>query len=273
MRWFKHLSAARNDERIADLEDRAGLEGYGFFFKMLEIVAEAMDNSDKCDATFSVSRWARQVNVTTKKFLFLVQCCADVGLMSVQCQSDVSPISSRKITVKIPKLLKYKDDFSKKSGQTRDNVRHGRKNEDINNNIYNNINNINKELTPLCISPLNEHEQVGIDTSSPVAYKTKATVPKTSRAARKTPLPTDFGISDAVRKWALERGYDRLEDRLEAFIIAVKAKGYTYIDWDAAFKKSIRDDWARLSQPPNKPQQAFMDTSKKDFSGPVVRPM
>lgn len=71
MKWFKHLSVARNDERIARLEDKAGLEGYGFYFKMLEIVAEVVDASDKCEVTFSLTRWGRQANITSKKFLNL----------------------------------------------------------------------------------------------------------------------------------------------------------------------------------------------------------
>ena len=66
MKWFKHQSTARNDEKIARLEDRCGLEGYGFYFKMLELVAEAIDQSDKCEVTYSMSRWGRQTNVTTK---------------------------------------------------------------------------------------------------------------------------------------------------------------------------------------------------------------
>ena len=106
MKWFKHQSNARDDERVARLEDRAGLEGYGFYFKMLEIVSQMIDESDRCDVTFSLSRWGRQANITSKKFLFLVQCCSDVGLMSVQrCSTDV--------TIKIPNLLKYRDNHTK----------------------------------------------------------------------------------------------------------------------------------------------------------------
>lgn len=106
MKWFKHHSCARNDEKIARLEDKAGLEGYGFYFKVLEIVAEVVDASDKHEVTFSLTRWGRQTNITSKKFLFLSQCCADVDLMFVQRVGD-------DITVKIPNLLKYRDNHTK----------------------------------------------------------------------------------------------------------------------------------------------------------------
>lgn len=106
MKWFKHQSNARNDERLARLEDLCGLEGYGFYFKMLEIVAEVIDQTDKHEVVYSLSRWGRQANVTSKKFIFLAQCCADVGLMFVQrCSDD--------ITIKIPNLLKYRDNHTK----------------------------------------------------------------------------------------------------------------------------------------------------------------
>ncbi|SJM89997.1 hypothetical protein [Crenothrix polyspora] len=106
MKWFKHLSTARNDERLARLEDKAGLEGYGFYFKTLEIVAENMDASDCTEVTYSLSRWGRQTNITSKKWLYLSSCCSDVGLMIVCRDAD-------DITVKIPKLLKHKDNHTK----------------------------------------------------------------------------------------------------------------------------------------------------------------
>lgn len=106
MKWFKHYSTARNDEKISMLEDKCGLEGYGFYFKMLEVVAEAIDETDKHDVTYSITRWGRQLNVSTKKFLYLVQCCSDVGLMYFQRDSDNA-------TVKIPNLLKIRDNHTK----------------------------------------------------------------------------------------------------------------------------------------------------------------
>lgn len=67
MKWFKHYSSARNDERISKVEDSTGLGGYGFYFKVLEVIAEVMDASDSCSVTYSRSRWGRQLNITDKK--------------------------------------------------------------------------------------------------------------------------------------------------------------------------------------------------------------
>lgn len=64
-----------------------------------------------------------------------------------------------------------------------------------------------------------------------------------------TPIPTEFSLSDRVRQWAAERDVDRLELRVEHFIGRARAKGYTYVDWDAALMNAIREDWAGLSKP------------------------
>lgn len=63
---------------------------------------------------------------------------------------------------------------------------------------------------------------------------------------RKRPIPADFGISERVTRWAAEKGYTRLPERLERFVSVAKAKGYQYIDWDEAFMNAIRDDWAKF---------------------------
>lgn len=66
-----------------------------------------------------------------------------------------------------------------------------------------------------------------------------------SRAA-KSKLPEGFAVSERVRGWATERGYDRLNDHLDCFRRKASANGYTYADWDAAFMEAIREDWAKL---------------------------
>lgn len=73
---------------------------------------------------------------------------------------------------------------------------------------------------------------------------------KSIARGRATPLPEPFAISDRVRQWAVDKGHDRLDERLEAFVGKVRANGYTYRDWDEAFMNSVRDDWAKLNGVP-----------------------
>jgi hypothetical protein len=71
---------------------------------------------------------------------------------------------------------------------------------------------------------------------------------KGARTRRKKPetfpIPDDFGISDRLRAWAIEKGHTNLEEHLESFRHKAKARGYLYADWDDAFMEAIRKNWA-----------------------------
>lgn len=62
----------------------------------------------------------------------------------------------------------------------------------------------------------------------------------------KTAFPADFAITDAMRTWAKDKGFSRLEAHLEHFRDSCRAKDYRYKDWEAAFKNAVRNDWAKL---------------------------
>ena len=60
MRWLKHMTATRRDEKVAAFLDQAGLEGYGFWWMLLEVIAEHMQQGNpKCSATYSLPQWSR----------------------------------------------------------------------------------------------------------------------------------------------------------------------------------------------------------------------
>lgn len=62
----------------------------------------------------------------------------------------------------------------------------------------------------------------------------------------KTKIPENFGISPDVRVWAADNGYTHLEAHFESFRDKALAKGYQYIDWDAALRDAIRQNWAGI---------------------------
>lgn len=62
----------------------------------------------------------------------------------------------------------------------------------------------------------------------------------------KTSLPDGFCISHQVAEWALEKGYTQLDKHLAAFTDTCQANGYTYSNWDAALRRAIRDNWAKI---------------------------
>jgi hypothetical protein len=93
---------------------------------------------------------------------------------------------------------------------------------------------------------------------------TKTKAPRAKRATRpsKTPLPSDFSVSDRVRDWAAENGHVRLEEHFESFVRKARAKGYEYASWDDAFMEAIRGDWAGLKKQQGPPR--MMSWSEKN---------
>lgn len=87
------------------------------------------------------------------------------------------------------------------------------------------------------------------DESSQYQYQNQIPKPKNKNIGRKrpcVPLPESFSISERVKTWASEKGFDRLEAHFEYFVGVAKAKGYAYADWDQALMNAISKDWAGL---------------------------
>ena len=64
---------------------------------------------------------------------------------------------------------------------------------------------------------------------------------------QKTSLPKDFKVSERVIKWANEKGYRDLNKHLDNFILVAQSNNYKYTDWDAAFMRAIKDNWAKVA--------------------------
>lgn len=114
MKWFKHQSQSHTDEKLADLLSDCGLEGYGFWWLLMEVVAEQCTD-DKCYATYSLPHWSRLLyshHNRVSKYLGKLEV---IGIVTVEYIKS-------KIRVTIPNLLKYRDEYSRKSGQRPDNV-------------------------------------------------------------------------------------------------------------------------------------------------------
>ena len=62
-----------------------------------------------------------------------------------------------------------------------------------------------------------------------------------------TLISDNFVISERVYEWANKNSFNQLEKHCDYFVNICKAKGYKYVDWDAAFMRAIRDNWAKVS--------------------------
>lgn len=66
------------------------------------------------------------------------------------------------------------------------------------------------------------------------------------KRSSKTALPKGFAVSERVRIWAEKQGHTDLDKHLESFTGRALSNGYTYVDWDEAFMRAIRENWAKL---------------------------
>jgi hypothetical protein len=113
MKWFKHLSAASDDEFVAELEDIFGWEGYGRWWKILEIIAKQMDETERCHVEYSWIRWQSLLKGKRNKLETFLVHCQNQGKMKLEQNGNV-------LKIICPKLLELRDEYSRKSGQAPD---------------------------------------------------------------------------------------------------------------------------------------------------------
>jgi hypothetical protein len=80
-----------------------------------------------------------------------------------------------------------------------------------------------------------------------------ANTSKKKRQSRGThPLPPDFCVSEAVKAWGVKEGHTlpALEAHLERFRDYALSNGKEYKDWDAAFRRAVRENWGKLGSGP-----------------------
>src|SRR3972149_192165 len=58
MRWLKHLTQSNRDERLREIINKHGLEGYGMYWIILELIAEQLDEKRQTSLTYSMKEWS-----------------------------------------------------------------------------------------------------------------------------------------------------------------------------------------------------------------------
>ena len=120
MKWFKHMTASADDEKLAALVGQGGVDGlalYGAYWRMAEIVAKQMEGkTPSCSVTYPVWRWTQLMFTRKSHLSSVLSQLKKVGLLS----AEGDPKTDQHITVRMPNLLKYRDEYSKKSGHSPD---------------------------------------------------------------------------------------------------------------------------------------------------------
>ena len=126
MRWFKHITQSFDDPRMQAYmdESKIALEAYGFFWRILEIVASQMTkDSQNPDVSYTLKRWSELCGIHHNKasrLLLLMHKHGLVTLVDLDSDSGGSADGGSGVTlrgsvrVSIPKLLKYRDEYQRK---------------------------------------------------------------------------------------------------------------------------------------------------------------
>lgn len=105
MKWFKHLSEAPDDEKLAEVLDEHGAGGYGVWWLIVEAVARQMDKTTKCDVRYSFKKWVRITHVDRRTLAKYLQTFDNLALIVLQnCDKFV--------TISIPKLRDLRDNHT-----------------------------------------------------------------------------------------------------------------------------------------------------------------
>jgi len=71
----------------------------------------------------------------------------------------------------------------------------------------------------------------------------QVSIGKVSQGKEST-IPLDFSISEKVILWAEKNNHTNLQKHFDNFVLSCQARNYKYTNWDAAFMKAIKDNWA-----------------------------
>ncbi len=111
------MTATRRDERIAALIDHDGYEGYGFYWGVVEVVAEQVPpGSNKFEVGYSPKRWGQLLGCHHNKAEKYLRTLGVHGLVTFKSVNGL-------LWVGVPNLLKYRDEYSKKSRHAPKSVR------------------------------------------------------------------------------------------------------------------------------------------------------
>ena len=115
MLWFRHLSHASDDEKLSRLIEIHGLKGYGFYWRLIEIISSQMDESDKFSCSYSVQKWAKNVDLRPTSFNRMLETCTKLNLFSIETREEL-------LTINCPTLLRMRDEYTKRRGREKENV-------------------------------------------------------------------------------------------------------------------------------------------------------
>jgi len=105
MKWFKHETDAPDSEKLKSLKSQFGWDGLGRYWRLMEIVAGKMDETDRHHYEQSEADWRIALGLKSKSLRTFLDGLDDIF--------EINIIWTRKtIRIEIPKLLEKRDNYT-----------------------------------------------------------------------------------------------------------------------------------------------------------------
>ncbi len=142
------MTGASQNPVIAQIQDRFGLEGYARYWKLIEAIASRVDKDSLPALSLPWRNWEIILAGKRTRLRLFLKFLADIGQITLreigeelgsnsegtqflpgsnwegsQFLSSSFPVpSGKQLEIKFPNILKYRDEYSRKSGHAPDNV-------------------------------------------------------------------------------------------------------------------------------------------------------
>jgi len=90
------------------VQEQFGLEGYGFFWLILEFLGEKMTKNDPPSMSLSAGNWKKITGVSAKKLQLFLAFLSELKLFDIKFEEK----PSKMITISCDNLLKFKDEYT-----------------------------------------------------------------------------------------------------------------------------------------------------------------
>lgn len=230
MKWFKHMTNMRNDLFVKKIRKEFGLEGYAIYNLILEIYAEACGKDPGSEVEFDKGILLDELGVKEPKMMRVVDACVAAGKWVAPTSDSVDGRKNKTILLAIPKMASIKDDYSRKSGQGTDKVRHKKEEAEE-------LTNVNSEEEA---DPPNLHPSVSDDAK-----------PSGRKLGHR--IPDGWQPKVETLEWSKQKRPDlEISEVLEEFRDYWASASGAYarkVDWDLTFKNRIRAYPLKLVSP------------------------
>ena len=82
MKWYQHQTNSRNDPKVKSLIAKFGMQGYGLYHLVNEIIAEKIEDNPRCILEYSNEILALEANMKVEDVIKILDFAVSVKLLT-----------------------------------------------------------------------------------------------------------------------------------------------------------------------------------------------